>query len=442
MNLDAARSVADAVLYEGYVLYPYRASAPKNRSRWQFGVLVPPSYTEVDPTESSAVQTECLLEYTDRTVLRVLVRFLQVQQRLVQTRDTIAGWVDVESLAVDGASVARWDEAVEREADLRVDVARLLDGGYLESLHADGGDETQTLGDGHGEPVGRLVRRRHVLDGIVTVTAEPLPGPWQCARLRVRVENHTRLDPPPQRRADALPAALVAVHAILGAEHGAFVSMLDPPEWAKVHVDACVNLGAWPALVGDGRDLVLSSPIILYDQPEVATESPGPLYDGTEIDEILTLRTLALTDEEKREARATDPRAAELIDRVDDLDAATVERMHGVIRSLRPMGSDAPEQDDTAARPAAGRDEAEPDSVTVGDTRISHGSGVRLRPGARRADAQDMFLSGRLATVEAVLRDLDDQPYLAVTLADDPGADLRRDHGRFLYFSPDEVEPA
>jgi hypothetical protein len=66
---------------------------------------------------------------------------------------------------------------------------------------------------------------------------------------------------------------------------------------------------------------------------------------------------------------------------------------------------------------------------------------VRLRPGARRADAQDMFLIGRMAEVQAVLHDVDDKPYLAVTLADDPDEDIRIAHGRFLYFSTDEVEP-
>jgi hypothetical protein len=66
---------------------------------------------------------------------------------------------------------------------------------------------------------------------------------------------------------------------------------------------------------------------------------------------------------------------------------------------------------------------------------------VILRPGRRRADAQDMFLAGRAALVEAVLLDVDDTAYLAVTLADDPAADLQAAHGRFLYFAPDEVEP-
>ena len=63
-----ARRVADAILYEGYLLYPYRGSARKNQSRFQFGVLMPPAYRDVDDCEPSASQTECLLEGPDEAV--------------------------------------------------------------------------------------------------------------------------------------------------------------------------------------------------------------------------------------------------------------------------------------------------------------------------------------------------------------------------------------
>jgi len=211
-------------------------------------------------------------------------------------------------------------------------------------------------------------------------------------------------------------------------------------------VAECQNTGSWPVLAGPdaGRQVVLASPIILYDHPELAPESPGELYDGTEIDEILTLRTLALSDEEKLEARATDPRAAALIDRVESMDAQAMARLHGTIRSLRPVGTVPPEYDpavpwwDPEADASVSPDT---DAVMIGGQEVARGSLVRLRPGARRADAQDMFLAGRIAEVQAVLVDVEDQPYLAVTLTDHPDPDLSIAHGRFLYFTPDEVEP-
>ena len=416
MNLDAARSIADAVLYEGYILYPYRASAQKNQSRWQFGVAMSPGYAAVDPSEKSFLQTECVFEHTGQPTVEVVVRFLQVQRRT-------------------SAGQPSWDEAVEREVTVAVDAAHLLRGGRVEGFELPAGEEHEAA----------VVRRRERVSGIVSVQADPLPGPWSAARLRVRVDNHSAPDPVPRTRDEALPTALVAAHLIIGVDGGQFVSMIDPPEWAKPEVEACKNIGCWPVLAGPGggRQVMLSTPIILYDHPEVAEESPGELYDGTEIDEILSLRTLALTDAEKQEARATDPRAAALIDRVEALDAADFDRMHGTIRSLRGAAEPSARESDIPWWDPGADASVSPDTdaITVDGHRIARGSMVWLRPGVRRADAQDMFLTGRRARVEAVLLDVDDTPYLAVSLADDPDEDLRVAHGRFLYFTPDEVEP-
>ena len=288
---------------------------------------------------------------------------------------------------------------------------------------------------------------------LVTVRAAEVPGPWRAVKLQVRVENRTDLGSVPQRREDALPTSLIAAHTIITVDGGKFLSMTDPPEWARPAVAECRNEGGWPVLADPDGLVVLSSPIILYDHPELAEESAGELYDGTEIDEILTLRTLALSDDEKAEARATDPRAAALLDRVESMDPQVMARLHGTLRSPHPAGPA-----DPAAEPPVLTEAGETsvpwwdpdadasvspdtDSVTIGGRPIARGSLVRLRPGARRADAQDMFLVGRIAEVQAVLYDVEDNPYLAVSLAGVADEDLRIAHGRFLYFSTDEVEP-
>ena len=343
---------------------------------------------------------------------------------------------------------------MEREIEFTAGPAELLGPGLVREFSVPGGEDREPL---PGPTPGQAVRRRCALAGTVSVRTTPVPGPWRAVRLQVRVENLTPAEPAPTVRDEALPSALVAAHLILTASGGEFISMTDPPEWAKDAVAECENVGCWPVLADPdgGRRVVLSSPIILYDHPELAPESPGELYDGTEIDEILTLRTLALSDEEKREARATDPRAAALIDRVESLDARTMQRLHGTIRTggAEAGGTEAAGAGGRGA--AAGDDPATPwwdpeadasvspetDSVLIGGQPVARGSLVRLRPGARRADAQDMFLAGRTAEVQAVLTDVEDRPYLAVSLTDDPDADLRIAHGRFLYFMPDEVEP-
>jgi hypothetical protein len=460
-HLDHARRVADAILYEGYLLYPYHKAAQKNQVRFQFGVLMPPGYAAVDACEPSASQTECLLECRDDAEVRVLVRFLQMQRRTVQSVSPDDGELhDVGTLYVDGTEYSAWEEAAEREQRATVVVSELLAGDMRVEFHMGSGASTEDLIDGRGRLAGRLERRWSALDGVIGVHAERVLGPYQALRLRVRVENRTAPPEELRTRSDGLRHALIAAHSLIGIPGGTFVSMTDPPEWAAAEVAACENVGTWPVLAGpvDCRDLMLSSPVILYDHPEVAAESAGDLFDATEIDEILTLRTLTLTDEEKRQARATDSRAAELMDRLDDLPPEMLDRMHGAIRYLRsaPAGAAAASGKDpdwpapqVTDRPAVpwwdpGSDASvspETDHVVIEGTRVARGSRVLMLPGARRADAQDLFLTGREAIVEAVLHDVDGQLHLAVTPVDDPAADLQRSHGRFLYFGPDEVRP-
>ena len=501
-HLDHARQVADAVLYEGYLLYPYHKSAQKNQVRFQFGVLMPPAYRDLDACEQTDSQTECLLECPADAEVRVLVRFLHLQRRIVQGISPDTGEMhDVGTLYVDGAEYTSWDEAAEREQQATALVADLIGADRNLDFHIGSGEAVEELTDSRGRPAGRLIRRWNALDGVIRLHAERLAGPYGALRLRVRIENQSVPDARLLGRQDGLRYSLIAAHALIGVPGGTFLSMTDPPEWAAAQVAECVNVGTWPVLAGPQActGLMLSSPVILYDHPQIAPESAGDLYDATEIDEILTLRTLALTDSEKRQARASDPRAAELMDRLDDMPPEMLERMHGAIRYLRsaPAGAAAfpaagaafppgaadfpaagpafpaagPAFPATAAafladgqaggegidwpgpqvtdRPSVpwwdpGADTSvspDTDEVVINGIVVARGSRVVMRPGARRADAQDLFLIGREAEVEAVLHDVDGQVHLALTVLDDPAADLQRNHGRFLYFAPDEVEP-
>jgi hypothetical protein len=456
-HTEHARKVADAVLYEGYLLYPYRRSAQKNRTRFQFGVLMPPPYRAVDSHEASASQTECLVECPADAEIDIGLRFLHLQRRTVQRIDPGTGEAtDTGMLAVAGTEYAPWDEAVEREQHLRARLADLLGDGTQACFDVPGSVQAEDLAGPDGAPAGRLVRRCEALAGAVVARAERAAGPYGALRVRVRVENRTEPQAPLHSRDDGLKYSMIAAHLLIGVE-GTFLSMTEPPEWAAPEVAACENIGTWPVLAGPAecRNLMLSSPVILYDHPEVAPESAGDLFDATEIDEILTLRTLALTDAERQEARATDQRAADLIDRLDGLPPEMWERMHGAIRYLSPGPGKAAAEPPTFTEPGEGSPPAQPwwdpgadtsvspetDHVLVGGVRVARGSRVRMRPGARRADAQDIFLTGREALVEAVLHDLDGQVHVAVSPVSDPLADLQRNHGRFLYFAPDEIEP-
>ncbi|WP_066944109.1 hypothetical protein [Streptomyces lushanensis] len=468
-GFEEARRVADALLFEGYVLYPYRASARKNRLRWQFGVLAPPSWADVRG-EHAEQRTECLLEPRRAGRLDVELRFLQVRRRTVERRVPGGdGWSEVARLDLADRVLVPWDEGEEERVQHRIPLGQLAAGGRTLRFDRPGGVVREEVRDhdGTGRTVGRLVRRSRALAGEIRLATEPLPGPYGALRLTATVRNVSEWVPEGRESEDreaALPHSLIGAHLLLGLPGGRFLSMTDPPEWARPAVRSCRNEHTWPVLAGGAGqdDVLLSSPIILDDHPEIAAESPGPLYDATEIDEILSLRTAALTEQEKREARGTDARAAEVIDLVDGMPPEVMERLHGAIRGLREVTGERPAPATRApkAAPSVGlelptgpglpwwdpaRDDAYDrpgqDTVTVGGRPVGAGARVVLRPGLRRSDAQDIFLAGRGATVEAVLQDLDGETHVAVTVDGDPGSDIRRQQGRFLYFRPDELDP-
>ena len=437
---DLARKVADAVLYEGYVLYPYRASANKNQARWQWGVVVPQAYHEAGNSDAWNQQTEVLIEGTDETAVHLQLRFLQLQARTVEQL-VDGGFCRVPQIEVGDDILVTWDEGVEREVNTEVRLGELRAGTREVPVELSGGRDVEVITD-----TVRVVRQRWPISARILLSAEWLTGPYGVVKLQVRLENITPWADPPQDRDAACRRALVATHTLIDAG-GRFVSLLDPPEWASGYAASCENIHTWPVLVSEeGGDVVLSSPIILYDYPTIAPESPGDLCDSTEIDEILTLRTMTLTDEEKREARATDPRARQIIDRTDDMPQEMLDRLHGVIRYMRGVTGEE-EPTDQPERPPwwdPGADSSvspETDRIWIAGVSVGKGTRVRLRPGVQRADAQDMFLQDRIATVEAVFFSVDDDSYLAVTLEDDSMGEIMAWHGRYLYFSPDEVEP-
>jgi hypothetical protein len=411
MSLARARQIADAVLYEGYVLFPYRASSRKNRYRWTFGVVAPRAWNEAGGCEPSSLRLECLVASAGPPpAIEGLLRFLQVERRDVEAAHLGGRFAAVERLIVADREHIRWEEGVAHELPFAVAVAgeatrplgmAVAGGRREELLHED------------GALVGRVVRARRALALTLTATTQPLSA--TLAKLTLTVENVTAFDRPAAPREDAVAAALVGAHLILSVTGGAFVSLLDPPAAVRDAAAACVSSGLYPVLVGEpgSHELLLAAPIALYDHPAIAAESPGESCDGTEIDELLALSTRSLTDAEKREACATDSRAAEIVARADRLAAAELLALHG-----------------RTSQPAAGG--------------IMRGSRVRIRlaapAGARRSDAQDMFLDGRIGVVEEVREDYDGQTHLAVILDDDPGADLHRWYGRHWHFRPDELE--
>lgn len=352
---DPVENVARAILYEGFMLYPYRGTSLKNIQRWNFGVLYPPEYCARHSSERSFLQTEVLARGTMRSVITARILFLQ-----------------------KGSA----DEVVERDVSVNdLDFASIF-----------------------------VTPRQH------PVLSEPLEGNISVGvrflgddiwKVTLGCNNST-----PGHDADrdsALRGAFISAVVILTIRDGEFYSLIDPPPSVLPWKSSCCNIGMWPVLAGrEGRhDRILSAPIILYDYPSIAPESHGDFFDGTEIDEMLSLRVLTLTDEEKVAMKLQGERTRDIVERTEMLDREGMLKLHGAVR----------------------------------EGGFRRGDRVMLRP-KRRADIFDLALSGRLATVVSEEQDLDGNEYLCVTVDDDPGNDLGMEAkpGHRFFFGFDEVE--
>ncbi len=348
MNRAKVDRLASALLYEGYLLYPYRASV-KNRQRWTFGGLYPPAYVAAQKgSDLSSMQTQCLVRGAPGTLITVSVRFLQlVARRVGEFEAPLHHWRDddvlppfrpVDSLQVGDRVISSWQEAIEREVPLgMVDVDDLVTRPRWVEFDFAPTYEIEPVRGARDAVVGIIEREQQRIDGGADLAAEVLGD--GLYRLTARVENRTRLGSHADDRDQALLQALVSTHTILGVTSGEFISLLDPPEPLRSVAAGCANVGTWPVLVGapGQTDTMLSSPIILYDYPEIAPESPGDLFDATEIDEILTLRILTLTDDEKRAVSALDGRGKALLERTEALAREQLMGLHGTFRGLQPV---------------------------------------------------------------------------------------------------------
>jgi hypothetical protein len=355
VNTKLVEDIANAVLYEGYMLYPYRPSSVKNRQRWNFGVVYPKTYSEMQTgADSWFMQTECLARGGPDTELCVKVRFLQAVARTVgQPKIPLDEWPisdagsqepgfqTVQTLQVGDQILQTWEEAIEREITLPPlplnDNARET---RSSPVFFAGGRELEPVRDLHGKAAAFIVRTKKSVAAQVDVSAVRVSE--GLFKITVRISNVATTDPASVSRTEALMQSLLSAHTILAVEGGEFVSLLDPPAALKEFASACTNIGTWPVLAGEEgrRETMLSSPIILYDYPQIAPESPGNLFDGTEIDEILALRILTLTDDEKQEMRGADAHARQILERTESMPMEHFMKLHGALRGLRPVDSE------------------------------------------------------------------------------------------------------
>jgi hypothetical protein len=377
MNFGLADKIAKTVLYEGYMLYPYQPSALKNRQPWTPGTLYPKDLSRSIRTDfPSSLQLGCAALASEASVLHVKLRFLQFTAQESESGD--------QKNPREATSRAREREIVCDPVALRHSVVPTC---------------TRFSFDGNrGQP----------LRGEIEIAAHRFQGP--LFKVSVRVENLTpQSDYESVSTVTLLPFSMASAQVMLGIENGEFLSLLDPPEEFRAGIANCRNTSVFPVLIGErgSRNMMLAAPIILYDYPQLAPESAGDFFDATEIDELLTLRVMTLSDEEKTQIRQAEPQAAEILERTEALSAPTVARLHGSIRRCE----------------------------------FKAGDRVRLCP-RKKSDIMDRALEGQVAIVESTETDYDGKVHVAVVLENDPGREFgfQRQIAHRFFFSPEELE--
>jgi hypothetical protein len=354
MNAALMDGIVKAVLYEGYMLYPYRPSAVKNRQRFNFGVVYPRTYSEAQGgADAWTMQTQCLVVGNEGTQCEVRVRFLRMVARSIgrvltpsiELSSLTEGDIKkVERLEINDKIFQPWQEAVEEEIEVtEFNVLTLAAQPMPWPFRLSAKQDREGIRDQYGEMVGIILRDKATIAGTIEFAAEKTePGLF---KLTTRISNHSRVEVSGGvSREEALTRSLVSAHTILEVRGGEFVSLVDPPEAYRKFAHTCQNVGTWPVLVGEEgqRHTMLSSPIILYDYPQIAPESPGDLFDGAEIDEILSLRIMTMTEEEKREMRHSDDRARQILERTEALPEEHLIKLHGALRGLRTVKGEMP----------------------------------------------------------------------------------------------------
>ncbi len=443
MNTALVEKVVNAVLYEGYILYPYRASSKKNRERFTFGRVYPEDYSVAQHgAEPCLMQTECLIRNDSKDALvAISVRFLHPMAREVgmlpapldeMPADGAPDFEVVPDFRVGEQLYQTWQEVVEQKVEVPAFPLREA-WQTTRDFEFPSSRAVEPIRGEDGKIRAVLVRRQDAVRGQIEVVAQPIDD--VVFKITVRIFNRTSVPPNDLENQSAIiMRTFTSTHTILQAQGGEWLSLLDPPAAHADAAAACKNIGTWPVLVGDEskneRDAMLSSPIILYDYPQIAPESPGDLFDGLEIDEILTLRVMAMSDAEKIEMRQVDEEARKILERTENMSSDHLLKMHGVMRSVRSSNED-------FFNPSTRLE-----SATVGGVQVKAGDRVRICP-KKRADVMDMALEGKIGVIEAVEQDVEGGVQLALVLEDDPGRDLgmMRQPGHRFFYATDEVEP-
>jgi len=350
--------LVDSLLFEGYALYPYTPGATKNATPTPFGIVYPADYARNETHAFDRMQIQGIITDADALVTGE-IRFLQAS--------------------------GEKHKAIERRVQL--------------------GAAPSTVGFEFDD-----------LEGKAELIVERLPS--GMGRVTFQVENVTELtdEEATGDRKDALLKSMLSTHLLLRVEGGH--KFLSPLERGDDGVAGCCQVNTWPVLATPNDDALLAPTFMLPDHPEIAPESVNDFFDGTEIEEALVLHIQALSDQEREEISAQDPKVREMLARADATTPQELMDLHGRVRIEDPPGER---------------------EVVLDGVKYRRGQKVILHP-PQDADVYDKMLNGRTATIHRLFLRVDDRLHLGVTIDDDPMQEILGESGRFLFFFAEEVE--
>jgi hypothetical protein len=304
-----------------------------------FGAVYPQAWQQHHPDVHAATQTQCIIQGTDDAEVEITVRFLHLRgKRLVKINPEKFGRDQFQPTdtikAGDKTYYSGW-EAEERKINVgRHKIKDLIDGSIENSIHFEEEQMSDILFKNE-KVAGNMIIRQSAINGNVRVSAKPVGIHEEGYQITIKIANTTPVDNPKQCSRDEIYfRSFLSANTILQAEKGKFISKTDPPQaWQEVN-EACKNVNTWPVLIDKDDKTMLSSPIVLYDYPEIAPESRGDMFDSTEIEEMLMLQVAALTDEEKKEVEQTDGKMKAMLERVRNTTPEELLKLHGGFKDI------------------------------------------------------------------------------------------------------------
>ncbi|MGI8952070.1 MAG: hypothetical protein ACR2FN_10845 [Chitinophagaceae bacterium] len=332
-------NITQTLLYEGYALYPYHRSAIKNQKPIPFGVVFPQQYNIYNEHSHSKMQTQCIVTGSDNLQINISVRFLhllkvEIFEKDLQQKTSESDFVQVHNVSLNGKIYQAGWQTIERKISTgNLQISQLIKNRKVIFIKFDKVYDTTNISDENGETVAKQINSVSQIKGTIIVEAESVKNTQNAFRITVTVTNTTPFENTEAiTRDEVLTQSFLSTHIILNTSDGQFISHQDPDEKWKTVIDECANINTWPILIDEANTTLLSSPIILYDHPQINPQSHGDLFDSTEIEEALLLHVNLLSDEEKKRISQSDEKLQAMLKKVGEITPEELINFHSGLK--------------------------------------------------------------------------------------------------------------